>query len=272
MHAFELAGGSVAGRAHVHARRNNQDAWHTLARDGVAVGLVADGCGSGQRSEVGAALGARIFVEALAAAVRSGESPELTLETARLSLLDSLTTIARVLDPSGRATRAVVADHLLFTLAGAVLTPSWTAVFALGDGLACVNGERFHVSYPDDTPPYAAYALTGSPLTDTRPDLLRFRILRTLPTETVESILVGTDGVADLERVVPLRRFWEDDRSFTNPYHVARQLHLASGAPAEEGSPRAPRGAGRPRLPDDTTLVVARRRRTACTSPSTGSA
>ncbi len=259
MDAFEIAGGSVAGRAHVHARRNNQDAWHALARDGVAVALVADGCGSGPRSETGATLGVRILAEALAAAVPTGEPPELALEGARLRLLDALGAIARALDPSARALRAVVADHLLFTLVGAALTPAWTAVFALGDGLACVNGERFHVSYPDDAPPYAAYALTGSSLTDTHPDLLRFRILRTLPTEEVESILVGTDGVADLERAGPLRRFWEDDRSFTNPSHVSRQLHLASGP-------------GRALLPDDTTLVVVRRRRPSCTSPSTESA
>lgn len=262
MSAFDLAGGSVAGRAHVHARRNNQDAWHALARAGVAVALVADGCGSGRRSEVGAALGARIFAEALASAAAeagAGESPEAVLESARLALLDALGTIARALDPGGRETRTVVADHLLFTLVGAVLTRSWTAVFALGDGLACVNGEPFHVSYPDDTPPYAAYALTGSSLTDTRPDLLRFRVLRTLPTDEVESILVGTDGVADLEQAVPLSRFWEDDRSFTNPYHLSRQLHLASGP-------------GRVRLPDDATLVAVRRRRSSCTSTSTASA
>lgn len=251
-----MAGGSVAGRAHVHARRNNQDAWHALSRDGVAVAVVADGCGSGRRSEAGAALGARIFAEALAAGAPSVDPPEVVLETARLRLLDALGTLARALAPDGRERRAVVSDYLLFTLVGAVLTPAWTAVFALGDGLAVVNGEPIRVSYPDDTPPYAAYALTGSSLTDTRPELLRFRVLRTLPTEAVESILVGTDGVADLERVAPLCRYWEDDRSFSNPCHVARQLHLANGC-------------GHALLPDDTTLVVVRRRRPPCTSTST---
>jgi hypothetical protein len=259
MEAFEIAGGSVAGRAHVHARRNNQDAWHSLARDGVAVALVADGCGSGRRSEAGALLGVRILAEALAAAVSTSGSPELVLESARVRLLETLATLVDALTPDGRETRAVATDYLLFTLVGAVLTPAWTAVFALGDGLAFINGERSRVAYPDDTPPYAAYALTGSSLTDTRPDLLRFRILRTLPTEDVESILVGTDGVADLERAGPLRRFWEDDRSFSNPSHVARRLHLANDG-------------GRALLPDDTTLVVVRRRRSACTSTSTASA
>lgn len=259
MDAFEIAGGSVAGRAHVHARRNNQDAWHTLTRDGFTVAVVADGCGSGHRSEAGALLGVRILAEALAGGLPSSDSPDLVLETARLRLLDALGTIARALDPGGREPRAVVAQYLLFTLVGAVLTPSWSAVFALGDGLAYVNGERIAVSYPDDTPPYAAYSLTGSSLTDSRPDLLRFRVLRLLPTDEVESILVGTDGVADLEGAGPLRRFWEDDRSFANPYHVARQLHLANGG-------------GRALLPDDTTLVVVRRRRSPCTSPSAGSA
>jgi hypothetical protein len=74
----------------------------------------------------------------------------------------------------------------------------------------------------------------------------------------VDSLLVGTDGVLDLEALAdrcaapgagtvgPLRQFWEDDRFFLNPDMVRRRLTVIG---------RGPSGP----LPDDTTLIVLRR-------------
>jgi hypothetical protein len=44
---FEIAAGSVAGRAHVRSGRPNQDAYAFRSRGHCLVALVADGCGSG---------------------------------------------------------------------------------------------------------------------------------------------------------------------------------------------------------------------------------
>ncbi len=77
--------------------------------------------------------------------------------------------------------------------------------------------------------------------------------------EEARSLLLATDGVIDLEeraggavrgeeeRVGPLDPFWTDDRFFRNPDMVRRRLAVVS---------RGARGG----LPDDTTVVVLRRR------------
>src|SRR5215467_2985954 len=61
---FEIAGGSVTGRAHVAAGRNNQDAFCWASDADGLVAVVCDGCSSGPHNEVGAQLGARLFVQA----------------------------------------------------------------------------------------------------------------------------------------------------------------------------------------------------------------
>jgi len=70
---FAFAQGSVIGREHREAGRNNQDASHVVCSpDGqFLVVVVADGCGSGTRTEfvpqneIGAQLGVRVFAQAV---------------------------------------------------------------------------------------------------------------------------------------------------------------------------------------------------------------
>jgi hypothetical protein len=264
--AFEVAAGSVLGREHAAAGRNNQDAFCWLSAPGLTLGVVSDGCGSGRHSELGARLGARLAVESLRReAARLALLPaEEVLETVRRALLAELERLARGL---GGRLEQVVADYLLFTLVGAAITESDAVVFCLGDGVAALNGRTALLALPDNAPPYLAYALT-------RPsDAPRFRILWRLPAEQVDSILLGSDGVADLVREEarrlpgrpepsgPLRQFWEEDRYFRNPAGLTRRLTLLN-RPASRidwERRRVERELGL--LPDDTTLVVIRRRR-----------
>jgi len=57
---FDIAAASVIGREHARAGRNNQDALSLLAQGEVLAAVVADGCGSGAHSEVGAQIAQRI--------------------------------------------------------------------------------------------------------------------------------------------------------------------------------------------------------------------
>ncbi|MFN7131809.1 MAG: protein phosphatase 2C domain-containing protein, partial [Myxococcales bacterium] len=93
---LQIAAGSVIGRLHANAGRNNQDAFDVSVGPEVAVAVVCDGCGSGARSEVGAVLGARLLTAALrteaAAARREGRTPDL--ERAREAVLARLRALA----------------------------------------------------------------------------------------------------------------------------------------------------------------------------------
>ncbi|MBJ6764957.1 protein phosphatase 2C domain-containing protein [Myxococcaceae bacterium JPH2] len=258
---FDIAAGSVLGREHARSGRNNQDAW--CVREGMKglVAVVADGCGSQQASELGARLGARRLVRAALQRLDAGEAVDTEgfLTGLRGDVLALLEALPEALG------REVLAD-CLFTLVGAVVTPEHTLVFSAGDGVWMLNGE-VHVlgPFPGNAPPYLAYAVMGG---DDVP-LIRQSLVRT---EDVHALLLGTDGVEDLKRLAlarvpereepvgPLSQFWTEDRYFSNPEAVNRRLAQLNreSTRADFAAHRLVRTPGL--LPDDTTLVVLRRR------------
>jgi hypothetical protein len=265
--AFELASGSVVGREHAAAGRNNQDACCSWQGQQATVAVVADGCGSGRFSEVGARAGARLLVEALRQRVpRIDAGPvALVLEEVRLAVLAALRPLAEAF---GGSLPDAVSEHFLFTLLGAVVTERTAVVFALGDGVIAVNGAVDVLVSPGNAPPYLGYALL-----DRAAQARRFEIRHLGSASSVDSLLIGTDGVADLlrqaerrlpgrdEAVGPLSRLWDDDRHFANPAALGRRLRLLNRetvrADWQTHELRREHGL----LPDDTSLLVLRRRR-----------
>jgi hypothetical protein len=246
---LDVAAGTVTGREHVASGRNNQDAYCVRILPEATLAVVCDGCSSGRHSEVGAQLGARLVVEALGrrlAVVGAGDPARLVEEARR----DVVAELRRVAEAMGGCLADVVAEYLLFTVVGAIVTPSVTAVFALGDGVVAVNGRCEVLSAPENSPPYLGYAL----LTDDD-GAFRFRVLRTLPTAQLDLLLLGTDGAAAL----PFATL-QDDRHFRNPASLARHLRLANREVSriDWEARRVLREHGR--LADDTTVVIVRRR------------
>jgi hypothetical protein len=238
--AFEIAGGTVTGREHVTIGRNNQDAFCWSATEDGIVALVADGCGSGVHSEVGAQLGARLLTEALreCAPRFDRDEPAAVLEDVRLDLLARLRRLAAGM---GGSYPQVVGEYFLFTVLGCVIGPHRTTVFGIGDGVVAPNGDRRVLLAVDNAPAYLGYGLLGDGAAATR-----FEIHAELATADVDCVLVGTDGAGEIPDVSEL---WRDDRYYGNPYNVGRRLVQLNRA-HKPGL-----------LPDDTTVVVARRRR-----------
>src|SRR5690606_22784578 len=100
--SFDIAAASVIGREHARAGRNNQDAFSLLAQGEVLAAVVADGCGSGAHSEVGAQLGARCVAQAVLAVASEGVSVEDPgfLEAVRARVLKFLTSLTEQLGGS----------------------------------------------------------------------------------------------------------------------------------------------------------------------------
>ena len=258
---FDIAAASVQGREHARAGRNNQDALCVRASEHGLVAVVADGCGSQPCSELGAQLGVRRLVQAALLRLEEGERvDEATflpgLREDVLCLLGEL---------RGDLGRDALGDFL-FTLVGAVVTPTKTLVFSAGDGVWALNGEVHPLGpFPGNAPPYLAYALMGG-----NDVPLASRAL--VPTEDVHALLLGTDGVVDLSRLAtaripdkdepvgPLSRLWTEDRYFANPDALRRHLALLNreSVRADFEARRVVRTPGL--LPDDTTVVVLRRR------------
>lgn len=262
---FEVAGGSVSGRTHCLAGKPNQDAFLTLEKNGFVVGIVADGCGSGARSEVGAWLGVHTMANEIAS--QQGvdlESPKVwdRVETAVISTLD------RTARAMGDLTEDLVHTFFLFTVLGVVATKHQVAVFSLGDGVWAVNGKVNVIGpFPGNAPPYLGHAL----LRPERPLWGKLIVQDVLSAREVQSALVATDGAAEWEElgtrllpgtrevVGPLSDLWENDRYFSHPDALRRKLARMNRAAAKPNWEARVLEKEAGLLEDDTTILVMRR-------------
>jgi len=265
---IEVAAGSVAGRVHRKVGRPNQDAvaWVRTAR--AVVMVVCDGCGGAARSEVGAALGARLWSRALAAQLDDGAAVDAVLfEVAGAEVLAYLGALARgmAVDPS-----AVVVDHFMFTSLAAVITDDVVAVHAVGDGVVAL-GEAVHVvgPFPDNQPPYLAQGLLGS-----RP----YGKTWLADAREIDRVAIATDGAGalvapDVEPAgsfgpVPSLAELAADVVFRNPAALTRRLALLAEDVVEIDWD-ARHVVRRPAvLDDDTTIAFARWRAAGVGRPS----
>src|SRR5262245_24551237 len=241
---FEIAGGSVTGRAHVAAGRNNQDAF-CWASDAVGlVAVVCDGCSSGPHSEVGAQLGSRLLVQAATRMLSSNLDVTDLLAQVGQDVLARLRVLAREMSTDASSFARTVTEHFLFTIVGVLITARDATTFSLGDGLVVINGERTELGpFPNNEPPYLGYALLPGAPDPGASAPVSFEIHRSMAASEVQSLVLGSDGAVELET-----QFWSDDRLFRNPDMVRRRLTVLS------------RGARGGLLSDDTTLVVVRRK------------
>jgi hypothetical protein len=265
---FDIAAGSVTGRDHVLAGRNNQDSYHWASLPQAVMAVVCDGCGSSKHSEVGAQIGARLMIEAMSRALQ-GPAHAFWYRVRQ----DVLTQLRCLAEQLGGNFSSTVQDYLLFTVVGTLMTPRRTFCFSLGDGVMVVNGDQILLGpFPDNAPPYLAYELFDAHNGRLSALSQEFQIQRVLPTTAVQSIVLGTDGLETFLQaatcpipgkgttVGPLQQFWQEERYFTNPDAIRRTLALVNREVIQPNweAQRLNRQGGL--LPDDATLVVIRRR------------
>jgi serine/threonine protein phosphatase PrpC len=235
---FLTAGGSVTGREHRRAERDGQDGFALVAREHLLAAVVTDGCSSGQKSEIGARIGAAwlaALIEQHFAGAPSEDAARAALTTVSAALLARLELLARSLDARGDVRPARVEEALLFTYLAAVVTPSAAVVFGIGDGVVLVDGALEVIDPgPDNAPPYVAYGLFG-PRIEPRVHFLG-------PTAGLERVAIATDG---LQAEPALPELTSDPRYAQNPSLLRKRLVVL----ADQG-----------RLSDDATVAVIARR------------
>jgi len=270
--AFEIAGGSIRGQRHENKGVNNQDAFAWHRSDNTIIAVVCDGCGSSKNSEVGAKLGARLAVQALRIWLPVlDEAPATTaLEQVRLQLLEQF---GKLVHEMGNDPLKTILNYFLFTIVGVVITPEKVVTFTHGDGVLAINDDYAHLVYPNNAPPYLTYDLVRDHLDPSIHDHLMFNVHWEGRPEEVQDLLIGTDGVNDFHQaadrcipgtsrqVGPLSQFWQSDRYFTNPPSIRRYLKQVNRTVLriEQDQQGARKEIGL--LPDDTTVVVIRRKR-----------
>jgi protein phosphatase 2C-like protein len=236
---FVVASGSIVGREHVRLHRNNQDGLSVRGTDECIVAVVTDGCSSGRSSEVGARLGAAWLAEWCPLYWRMEPDAECFCRAVALGLAGFLADLGRGLGAGAEqeSWRRIVNDHLLFTLLVAVVGRERSLVFGIGDGVFSVNGKASVLEAgPGNAPPYLAYRLVGKAVEPC--------IHHCGPTEEIKTLLVGTDGLAELEG--QLEDLEAEARYEKNPSLLHKRLVMLS-----EGGHL---------LQDDATAAVIRRR------------
>jgi hypothetical protein len=299
---FQVAAGSILGRDHLLIGKNNQDSYHFIQNPQHLVAVVCDGCGSSPYTEVGAHLGARLIateihqlllmprwsqpwskVELQFSDDHSSQSNRISTFHRINALLervkaDTLAEIRLLAKGMGDDFTKIIEDYFFFTVVGAVVTPAVSFFFHLGDGVIKVNGKSLPLtgSVAQNAPAYLAYNLVNS---EAKTDLsFRLPILESekraafFITPEIQSFLIGSDGVGDLENassknlpgrdvyVGELSQLWMQDRFFQNPDNVRRHLTLVNREVTRPNweNQIVERDTGH--LRDDTTLVVARRK------------
>lgn len=208
---FRLASGSIPGRHHIKALRNNQDAYATIQTDGMLIAVVADGCGSSVNSEIGAHMLSRYLVNTAKALLteniqhpmfdlQATVGQQLFFEALRQRVLGFMHLLVNSI---GTPRDDLIRDYFLFTILGVVMTESVTVVFGLGDGVYQLN-ENIVIVDQNNTPSYLGYAITSHPVPIAS---LSFEVREVIPTEQVNYLVVGTDGADMLIRELhkPLR-------------------------------------------------------------------
>jgi hypothetical protein len=196
---FQLRTAIVTGRNHILDGRNCQDALYSLTFeiDGQSylVGVIADGCGAGQHSEVGA----QLAVQYVPYALRSLFQHEVELEDMPVLLFGRLIHFLKsVIDnysfASTRERVQFVHNHLLFTLLGFVLTPTDTLIFAAGDGIILIN-DVVHLREQNNTPAYIGYHLLDQQYLQTPVSALPTAFdLYHIPYSTLHKLAIGSDA------------------------------------------------------------------------------
>jgi hypothetical protein len=217
MNTISTASAAVIGARHLRSSRNGQDAAMSWSgADGAAI-VVCDGCSGGASSEVGARLGATLFIRALAARIEAGEHVCCPATWAGIRG-DVTRVLAELLERMPGDRLVAIREHFLFTVVAAAATRGEAAVWALGDG-AYSFGETTRVLGPfdDNQPPYLGYDLIG----ESPP--AHFEVA----SPGCGAIVIATDGAEDLgglERFAT-RKFVE------HPDALRRHLALLARTP-----------------------------------------
>jgi hypothetical protein len=265
----------IAGRDHTTTQKNSHDAYHMVGQPGILVAVVCDGCGSGEHSEVGAKLGARIVTAQVLryfhndpSAFRVGQIDRGLMQVRR----STLSQIQLLADSMGESFSRSISEYFLFTILGVVVTYDHAFVFGAGDGVVAMNEQVTVLTPPGggNAPEYLSYGLVE---TDKKGLVPFLQVVADMPTSMLESLLIGTDGVKDLigaaekmipgksEKVGPLRQFWTDDKVFKNSFTIHRRLNLINRTVPQVDYERKVVNEEHGHLPDDTTLVTLRRRK-----------
>lgn len=200
---YDVAGGSVIGREHAGENGsigsdNNQDAYIFEVCDGYLFIVVCDGTSAFKHSDVGAKTLCLLVGNAIKNTIK--DKGIFDLGSIQKLLLSDLKAFANILAGGNKESFGEIAqNYLLATIVAAVVMENETYIFGLGDGVYAINEEVFRLGpYKGNHPPYFGYRLYDESVPNIDRSALDLQLHKSMPTDQIETLMVGTDGVWDL--------------------------------------------------------------------------
>lgn len=203
-----LSKATIVGRDHEFSKKNRQDFVHSLQTGDLSIGVVCDGCGESKYSEVGASLTGIYFLNYWRryAGIHFSSYKEVSVEalaslkqSLEVGFTDFLLSLQHnLLFPNISAEKiSFVDEFMLCTCLFSVIINDMIIVGHCGDGVIILNGERSSIDQ-EGRPEYIAYRSIPKEVLQTRPTALDFFQINVYPQESLDSVIIGTDGIEPL--------------------------------------------------------------------------
>ena len=212
---MKIGYGTIQGFTHRNLEYNNQDFVLVSENIGYNIGLVADGCGSGSNSEVGAQLGLKYLLRRISEQINSDW---------KLNLKEDLQNYSKQLAKlHSDNPKAFIKDFLLYTLLGFIEKDNKLTIFSFGDGVIIID-DQINVINQNNRPKYVNNELIGN-----ESGAFNYKELSL----NKQTIIIGSDGVEDfidginsgqIEEYENLEQFIGDENNFSNPIHIPKLL------------------------------------------------
>lgn len=232
---MKIGYGSIQGFTHRQLEYNNQDFVLVSENDNYNIGLIADGCGSGSNSEVGAQLGLKFLLRIISEQASSDWKVNLKENIQKYS--------SQIAEIHSSNPRDFTKNFLLYTIIGFVEENNKITIFSFGDGVIIID-DKVKVINQNNRPKYINNELIGN-------EGGKFTYEEVILDE--QTILIGSDGVEDLieainkglvDEYTDLHAFIRDEKNFSDPIHIPKflQKYARSGI-----------------LKDDCTLIIVKK-------------
>ena len=201
---WNLNSALIIGRDHELAKKNRQDALSFFKEKDKIIGVVCDGCGESQFSEIGSSLlsiftlnllkqieyeiteSSLSFQEHIKILIKRQLETEITrfIQKTMQSLLIE-TTIEEI---------DFIKDYFLSTILFFIINEHLSVVGHCGDGVIIVNKDIYTINQTG-SPHYISYKCIPKEVLDKRSSELDFFNIEMYPTDSVSQIVIGSDGL-----------------------------------------------------------------------------
>jgi hypothetical protein len=183
------------------------------------IGLVADGCGSGSNSEVGAQLGLKYLSRKIIEQIDSNWQINLKEDLQNYS--------KQIANLHSDNPKAFIENFLLYTIIGFVERNNKVTLFSYGDGVIIID-DQIKIINQDNRPKYVNNELIGNE---------GGQFIYEEISLNKQTIIIGSDGIEDfleginkgeIEEYENLTAFIRDENNFNNPIHIPKLLRKYS--------------------------------------------